>query len=185
MEKMEKKSLGRGLDDISDIFSSTRKNKKILSGFSTEKLRDATCESCANIIMVPGKAPSCKIFTFENKNYGVRYMDTISPTSASYCEHFEPVVQKNSGRGFAVNKSFSDNTEPRCEIEEHVIVRKNIAYPDTLNSQQYILKLFSKYLEEKYRIKSIELRKTDRKSSPGMKKQREEKITIFIHGNDN
>jgi hypothetical protein len=122
MEKMEKKSLGRGLDDISDVFLSTRKNKKIPQG--------------------------------------------------------------NAGHGFVVNKSFSDNTEPRCEIEEHVIVRKNIAYPDTLNSQQYVLRLFSKYLEEKYLIKSIELRKTDRKSRPGIKKLREEKIIIFIHGKD-
>lgn len=179
---MGKKSLGRGLDDISDIFLSTRKDKKILEGFSTEKLRDATCESCANIIIDPSKAPRCKIFTFENKNYGVRYMDTISLTSASYCEYFEPVLQGNADDRFVVNRTSSDNTETQCEIEENVIVRRNIAYPNTSNSQQDILKSFSKHLEENYSIKSIELRKTDRMSRPGMKKCIEEKITIFIYG---
>jgi hypothetical protein len=117
---MEKKSLGRGLDDISDIFLSPRKDKKILQG--------------------------------------------------------------NADHGFVMNKTSSDNIEPQCEIEENVIVRRNIAYPNTSNSQQDILKLFSKHLEEKYSIKSIELRKTDRMSRPGMKKCIEEKITIFIHG---
>jgi len=70
---------------------------------------------------------------------------------------------------------------PPCDIEEHVSIRRNIAYPDTSNSQQDILKSFSKHLEENYRIKRIELRKTDRISRPGMKKYIEENITIFIH----
>ena len=64
---MEKKSLSRGLDDISDIFLSAQKDKKKLGGFSSEKLRDETCESCARIIRDPNKAPKCNSFTFENK----------------------------------------------------------------------------------------------------------------------
>jgi hypothetical protein len=80
------------------------------------------------------------------------------------------------------NKTFSDNTEPPCEIEENVSVRRNIAYPNTSNSQQNILKSFSRHLEENYSIKRIELRKTDRMSRPGMKKCIQENITIFIQG---
>lgn len=117
---MEKKSLGRGLDDISNLFLSTRKDKKILQGNADDRI--------------------------------------------------------------VVNRTSSDNTETQCEIEENVIVRRNIVYPNTSNSQQDILKSFSKHLEENYSIKSIELRKTDRMSRPGMKKCIEEKITIFIHG---
>jgi hypothetical protein len=83
---MAKKSLGRGLDDISDIFLSTRKDKEMLNGFSSKKLRDATCEFCAHIINDSNNASKCKIFTFKNEKYGVRYMDTISLTSGSYCE---------------------------------------------------------------------------------------------------
>jgi len=117
---LEKKSLGRGLDDISNMCLSPRKDKEIFEGDADD--------------------------------------------------------------GFAVNGTFSDNTEPPCEIEEEVIVRKKIAYPNTSNSQQNILKSFSKHLEENYSVKRIELGKTDRMSRPGMKKCIEEKITIFIHG---
>jgi hypothetical protein len=117
---MEKKRLGRGLDDISNLFLSPRKDKKL--------------------------------------------------------------AEENADHGVVENKTFSDTTEPLCEIEENVSVRRNIAYPDTSNSQQDILKSFSRHLEENYRIKRIELRKTDRMSRPGMKKCRQENITIFIQG---
>jgi hypothetical protein len=118
---MEKKRLGRGLDDISNLFLSSRKDKQI--------------------------------------------------------------PEENADHGVEGNKTFSDTAEdPPCDIEENVSVRRNIAYPDTSNAQQYILKSFSKHLEENYRIKRIELRKTDRISRPGMKKCRQEKITIFIQG---
>jgi hypothetical protein len=117
---MEKKSLGRGLDDISNMFLSPRKDEKI--------------------------------------------------------------PEANSDHEFVGNNTSSDNTEPLCEIEENVSVRRNIAYPNTPNSQQDILKSFSRHLEDNYRIKRIELRKTDRMSRPGMKKCIEEKITIFIQG---
>ena len=179
---MEKKSLGRELEDISDIFLSTRKDKKKLEEFSSEKLRDATCESCARIISDSNKAPKCKIFTFENKKYGVRYMDTVSLTSGSYCEYFKPVLQENADKRFAVKGTSSDNTEIKCEIEENVIVRRNIAYPNTTNTQQEILKSLSRHLEENYSVKRIELTKTDRISKPGMKKSIEERITIYIYG---
>lgn len=119
---MEKKSLGRGLDDISNMFLTPRKEEKI---------------------------PEAK-----------------------------------TDHEFLGNNTSSDNTEPLCEIEEHVSVRRNLAYPNTPNSQQDILKSFSKHLEENYRIKRIELRKTDRMSRPGMKKCIEEKITLFIQGGE-
>jgi hypothetical protein len=178
---MEKKRLGRGFDEISDIFLSTRKDKKMLGEFSSEKLRGATCESCVNIVSDSNIAPKCKIFDFENKKYGMRYMDTISLTSESDCEYFEPVLQENADNGFAVKGTSSDNTEIKCEIEENVIVRRNIAYPNTTNAQQEILKSLSRHLEENYSVKRIELSKTDRISQPGMKKSIEERIAIYIY----
>jgi len=116
---MEKKRLGRGLDDISNLFLSPRKDKQI--------------------------------------------------------------PEENADHGVAGNNTSQDTTEPLCDIEEHVSVRRNIAYPDTPNSKQDILKSFSRHLEDNYRIKRIELRKTDRISRPGMKKCIQENITIFIH----
>jgi hypothetical protein len=179
---MAKKSLGRGLDDISDIFLSTRKDKEMLNGFSSKKLRDATCEFCAHIINDSNNASKCKIFTFKNEKYGVRYMDTISLTSGSYCEYFEPVFQEKADNSFVAKETSADNNKIKCDIEENVIVRRNITYPNTPEAQQDILKSFSKHLEENYSVKSIELKKTNRISQPGMKKCTEERVTIFING---
>lgn len=179
---MAKKSLGRGLDEISNIFLSTRKDKEMQNGFSSKKLRDATCEFCAHIINKSNNASKCKIFTFKNKKYGVRYMDTISLTSGSYCEYFEPVSQDNADNSFVVKETSSDNTKIKCDIEENVIVRRNIAYPNTPEAQKDILKSLSKHLEENYSVKSIELRKTDRISQPGIKKCTKEIVTIFLYG---
>jgi len=181
---MAKKSLGRGLDEISDIFLSTRKDKQKFDGFSSEKLRDATCESCARIVHDSDKAPKCKVFTFENKKHGVSFMDTISLTNGGYCEYFEPVFKKSANDGFLVNETSSNTAEINCEIEENVIVRKNIAFPNTPYAQQDILKSLSRYLEENFIVKRIELTKTDRIFRPGTKKNVEERITIYSYGGD-
>ena len=179
---MAKKSLGRGLNDISDIFLSTRKDKDLRNGFSSKKLRDATCEFCDHIINDSNNASKCNIFTLQNKKHGVRYMDTISVKSGSYCEYFENSSQENTVNNFVVNKISSGNTEIDCEIEESVTVKRNITYPNTPKAQQDILKSLSKHLEKNYSIKSIELSKTDKIATPGIKRCTEESITIFING---
>ena len=179
---MRKKSLGRGLDEISDIFLSTRKDNKVRNGFSSKKLRDTGCEFCNNLIGDPNKVSRCKIFTHNNEKYGVRYMDTISLTSGSYCEYFEPVFQEKANESFEAEETSSDNTNINCDIEEVVTVCRNITYPDTVKAQQDILKSFSKHLEENYSIKRIELIKTDRISQPGISKCTKEIVTIFICG---
>ncbi|MBW2492889.1 MAG: hypothetical protein JRE65_17255 [Deltaproteobacteria bacterium] len=179
---MGKKSLGRGLDDIADMFLSTRTDKKMQNGFSSKKLRDATCESCRNIIDDSNNTLKCKIFTLQNKNYGVRYMNTISLQSGSYCEYFEPSVQMNAGSPFVVKETSSDHTEINCAIEESVSIQRSVAHPNTPEAQQDILKSLSRHLEENYSIRRIELRRTDRVSQPGMKKITDESVTIFING---
>jgi len=181
---MEKKRLGRGLDDISDIFLSTRKEKQNFDGFSSEKLRDATCESCTRIVRDSDKAPKCRIFTFESKKYGVGFMDTISLTNGGYCEYFEPVYKKYADNGFRVEGTSPNTEEINCEIEENVIVRKNIAFPNTPYAQQDLLKSLSTHLEENYSIQRIELTRADRTFRQGMKKSIEETITIYIYGSD-
>lgn len=178
---MGKKSLGRGLNDISDIFLSTRKDKNMLNGFSPKKLRDATCEFCANIVRDANNTSRCKIFTLNNEKYGVRYMDTISLRSGSYCKYFEPVFQEIADNSFVANETSADPNNIKCDIEENVIVRKNITYPDTPRAQQDIIKSLSRYLEKNYSVKSIELGKTARISQPGMQKCTTEIVTIFIN----
>jgi hypothetical protein len=109
-------------------------------------------------------------------------MDTISLTSGSYCEFFERDSQESTSLNLRVEKESSEKTEIQCNIEESVTVRKNITYPDTPKAQKDILRSFSKHLEENYRVKRIELRKTDRVSEPNLKKCTEERVIIFING---
>jgi hypothetical protein len=179
---MEKKSLGRGLEDISDIFLSARKDKKTPGGFSSKKLRDATCESCVSVIRNSHEPPKCNIFTLEHKKFGVRYMETLSPSSANYCEFFEPVPQKNKNPDTPDTREEPSpgNAQIECRIEESVTVRRNIAYPPSPDAQRNILNSLSKHLEENYSIKSIDLRKTDEISRPGKIKYIVEEVTICI-----
>lgn len=179
---MGKKSLGRGLNDISDIFLSTRRDKNMLNGFSSKKLRDATCEFCANIVSDSNNASRCKIFTLNNEKYGVRYMDSISLRSGSYCKYFEPVIQEKADNGFVARETSADHTKITCDIEENVIIHKNITYPDTPRAQKDIIKSLSRHLEKNYSVKSIELGKTDRISQPGIQKCTTEIVTISING---
>ena len=179
---MAKKSLGRGLDDISDLFLSTRRDKTMRNGFASKKLRNETCKLCAHIINDSNNAPKCKIFTLNNEKYGVRYMETISLTSGSYCEYFDPVFQEEADNSFVARETSSDKPKINCDIEENVIVHRNITYPNTPEVQKDILKSLSKHLEENYSVKSIELRKTDRISRPGIEKYTKEIVTIFSYG---
>jgi hypothetical protein len=176
---MERKRLGRGIEDISNIFMSARKDNKTPGGFSSKKLRNATCESCVSVIHGFQEAPKCKIFTLENKKYGVRYMERISPSSADYCEFFEPISPKNENPETAKEPS-PDNAKIECRIEESVAVQRIISFPPLPDVQQNILNSLSKHLEENYSITSIDLRKTDKILRPGKIKYIDEEVTICI-----
>jgi hypothetical protein len=176
---MERKSLGRGIEDISHIFQSDQKDKKNSGGFSSKKLRDATCESCVSIIRNSPKPAKCRIFTLENKKYGVRYMETLSPSSGNYCKFFEPIPQTNENSD-DVKELFPVNDNVECRIEESIAIQRNITYPESPDAQQNILNSLSKHLDENYSIKCVDLRKTGEILKPGKIKYIHEDITICI-----
>ncbi len=182
---MEKKNLGRGLEEISDIFLSTSKKKEGQrpgKGFSAVTIREETCASCANMIKGSFKEPKCRIFTFENKKYGVPHLDTIAMNYANYCEHFDPEAAASTATEATEESTtgFSDPAEDNCEIEETVTVQKKIAYPDTEVSQEDMRNALSSYLEKGFRIESIELKKIGEVSKPKRKETRKEEIIIFV-----
>ncbi len=176
---MEKKSLGRGIEDISHIYLSAPKDEKNTGGFSSKKLRDATCESCTRVILNARQPAKCKIFTLENKKYGVRYMETLSPSSANYCEFFKPISETKENSDTADEFSpVHDNVE--CRIEEAITVRREITYPASPDAPQNILNSLHKHLEENYIIKSVDLKKTDKILRPGRIKSIHEEVNICI-----
>ena len=180
---MEKKNLGRGLEDISNIFLSTSKRKedqKPGNGFSAVTIRNETCASCANMIEGSSREPKCRIFTFESEKYRVPYLDTITLNYANYCEYFLPETAANADGAKEVTTDSSDHTEENCEIEETINLQKKIAYPDTETAQKDMRKALFKYLEAGYSIRVIELRKVDEFSKPKRKELRKEDIIIFV-----
>ena len=106
-------------------------------------------------------------------------METVSPSSANYCEFFEPIQTQNKVSP-AVERISPVSDRVECQIEENITVQRNITYTASPDAQQNILNSLSKHLDENFSIKSIDLRKSDKISQPGKIKYIEEDITICI-----
>ena len=71
-------------------------------------------------------------------------------------------------------------TEDQCEVEETVTVCKKLAFQHDENVQQNIIRTLSKYLEEGYNIKRVDLQKNEDISKPKGRIRKEEEVIIFI-----
>jgi hypothetical protein len=179
---MEKKSLGRGLDDIADIFLSgiEEEPKKIFRGLSSDKIRDESCSSCIHLIFSNSLEPKCRIFTFDNEKHGVPYMPTITLTNGNYCDYFESGDLRETDERVSKKSKATDPTDIEYEVEELVKFNRKIAYPKTENTQKSIRKILLEHLEEGYEIRSIELKKTDAISTPRRKDTKDVEVTILV-----
>jgi len=70
--------------------------------------------------------------------------------------------------------------EDQCEVEETVSVCKKLAFQNDENVQQNMLRTLTKYLEEGYNLKRIDLQKNENISKPKGRMRREEEVIIFI-----
>lgn len=182
--QVEKKSLGKGLEDVSNLFLSNndeKGQKQIVEGFSSLIIRKETCASCTHLIDHPPAEPKCRIFTFESEKHGVPHMDAISLSYAENCKHFQPNTSMNTGKKGKGRSKGAPPDEDEHGIEEAVSVHRRIAYPNTENAQQSMRKALFKYFEDGFHIRSMTLRKTIESSFPGKTEKREE-ITVFVKG---
>lgn len=182
---MEKKSLGRGLEDISNIFLSTNektKEKKVMFGFSPVVLRDDSCASCTNIIQEPFDQPKCKIFSLESEEHGVRSMGAIALTFARNCEYFRPITPEKTDSSEASEVGYSYRAENQCDVEETVKVRRTIAFQNDETVHQRMAQALFRHLKEGYYLRRVELKKTEDNSEPRNRVHTEEEVTIFIKG---
>ena len=160
---MEKRSLGRGLDEVADIFlSETEENEpeENYRGLESAKIRDEDCSSCIHLIL-SGSHPQCRVFTLENGKYGVPFKSTISLTNGNYCKYFEYNVN-GEAEGLVNNESLgSDLSEIDCKVEETARIDRKITYPDNEKTQKSIRKILFEHLEDGYEIRSIKMKKND------------------------
>jgi hypothetical protein len=182
---MEKKSLGRGLEEISNIFLSTNKEtkeKKMTYGFSPVALREDSCASCTNLLEETFGQPKCRIFSLESEEYGVDGIDAIALSYARNCEYFRPITPEKINSTEAGKAGYPCQMENQCEVEETVKVRRTIAFQNDENVQQTMRQALSRHLKEGYCLRRIELKKIEDNSEPRNRVRREEDVTIFIKG---
>ena len=111
---MERKSLGRGLEEISSIFLSAEdepKEKKNTDGFSPVALSEDSCASCTNLLEVPFGQPECRIFSLESEECGVPSMDAIGLSFTEHCEYFRPITLEKINTTGARNAGYSYQPE--------------------------------------------------------------------------
>lgn len=183
---LEKKSLGKGLEEVSNTFLSNynkERQRQINEGLSSPITRKETCASCIHLVSQPPSEPKCRIFTFENEKYGVAHMGTISLSDAENCKYFEPNPSMNTGKkeSETLNGAHPDPDGDDCGVEESVSVSRRIAFPNTENAQKGMRKALFKYFEDGFQIRSISLRKTTGGKAPS-KTERREEIIIFVKG---
>lgn len=181
---MEKKSLGRGLEDITDIFISQNKDTTPSGRAQSKNPREATSES------YPGHSFSAQkgsmsfseddIITVIDERLKV---NRTCPNTGRSLGHdrsggeddFRTVTVENTPEDYA----------DICEITEHVTSRKKVGYFNAPDVQQNIVKSLNQHLRRNYSIKNIELVKVDQVSRPGIKNIIEKNISIYIKEKEN
>ena len=179
---MEKKSLGRGLVDISRMFMTPEEELNPDESspiFLSTPVREESCSSCLNVIEQSPAPLKCRIFSFKNEKYGGLILDSILPGYAKYCRYFEsPAVFKNENDP-VIKSTDSDAMQHSIEIEETINRQKNIAIKDDKDLQDNINKILSQHLEKGYQIVRIELEKIEEQTDGACRLKRNEKVAIF------
>lgn len=180
---MEKKSLGRSLEDISKIFLSATEEageKKMTYGFSPTFLREDSCTSCTNLLEKTSGQPKCRVFSLESEAYGLPALEAIALSYARNCEYFQHIAPENIYARHVSKPGYSYKAEDECEVEETVNIRRTIALENDENAQRNMKRAVSEHLKEGYSIRRIELRKIGDISEPKNSVRTEEDVTIFI-----
>ena len=177
---MEKKSLGRGLKEISSTFMTPEEELKPEEepSFLSTPVRKKLCTDCLNMIKPSMELPRCKIFSFKNDAN-----EPILPNYMKYCCYFQPINPgKHDNEGKPFFEKISGDMQFNTEVEETVNRQKKIAIQDDGNVQNSLKKLLSQHLEEGYEIIRIDLEKKEEHGDPTNRVRMREEVTIFKKG---
>ena len=178
---MEKKSLGRGLEDISSVFLSQTADVKKRRDSSSVTPREALCLSCLNYVEGPFKPPQCKVFAGSNGEKHVSRPDPVAMNHADPCRHFEAILpQERSAAAGRANEDLSMD-HIQCEIEETISVQRRISYPVREDTQQKMRKALNEHLDAGFSLKSVELSRVEAGEEPQRSSRREE-VVLCVKG---
>jgi len=181
---MEKKRLGRGLDDIADIFISQKKEKPPPDDYTSENGREAVGKS------YPGHTDEASEGNMSfSENDIITVIDKRLKVTGNCLKTERPIEHDLSGSADDF-KSKNMETRPEdssdiCETTEHVVSQKKMEFLNTPDAQQNIIKSLSQHLRQNYKIKNIELVKVNKTIQPGINNLIEENIAICIKKEEN
>jgi hypothetical protein len=183
---MEKKSLGRALEDISHLFLSSSPadtNREITdTGFWSVGIRDETCASCVHHLEDRETGLKCRIFSLENEKFGVPHIENITYGHARYCKHYTPSRKGTPDESLteAPSPGNTSKGEEGPDLEEKISITRKMAYPDSESGQQRMKAAILNYLREGYEVRRVELRKHHQVIEPGRKETRDEVLSVVI-----
>ncbi len=181
---MEKKSLGRGLEDIADIFISQNKQNIPTADSTSENMRKVVNESSPGHSFAASEESVSfsedDIITVINERLRVNRncLNTERPLEHDRSEKDDKLRTRN------MEKTPSDDPDV-CEVTEHVTSKKKMGYVNTPDVQKNIVKSLFQHLRRNYNIKNIELVKENEVSRPGMKITIEKNILIYVKEQEN
>jgi hypothetical protein len=95
-------------------------------------------------------------------------------------------ISPNNGGSYS-SKRQSDNMVPEddaesshIQVEEHLNIKRKMAYPSTPEGQEELKKYILKLIKEDYNITKIELNKSSNFSTQNKRALQEEDIVVFI-----
>ena len=181
---MEKKSLGRGLEEIADIFISQKKENISCDDSTAEHISAGVGKSHCGHSSEGSEAN--KSFSEDNIITILNGRLKVTRSCLDDERSLENDLSEMDNDPLTMNmKNSPDNCQNAYEITEHVTRKKKIAYSRTPDVQQILVKSLCEYLGQNFNIEKIELVKVDELSRPGLKKVIAANILIYTKEEEN
>lgn len=176
---MEKSRLGRGLEDITDIFISQQKDvsrhqdvsvhnvKDVIGGYYPSRSRHKSL----------GRESSSEDENLDGINNSVTAKENRSD---SYNHPEQRIFNRETQPDNERTKIAMESDSSQCEIIEHISRKKEIAYPATDDAQLRLREKLTEYLDDNFNIRLIELEKKEEMSQSGMHQTKQDLIRICM-----
>ena len=176
---MERKRLGRGLEDIADIFLSQQKGNIHHDDSAEGHMRERFGESHQGNFTEDTKGS----IPFSEDDI-ITVLDGRLNVNRNRLKALKPAEHESSRRDGGdrprEKKETSEDCTAICDITEHVIAKKKLEYKKTPDVQHNIVRSLFEHLRQNYNIRKIELVKLNEVSRPGINNRIEENILICV-----